>query len=80
MKYKVETKELFTFQGILLKKMQCPVEVKWEEMQPGKNDLEKICTQCNKMVLDIDTLSEEEVSFLLSKNPDICLKINVKKY
>ncbi len=66
MKYKVETKELFTDQGILLKKMQCPVEVKWEEMQPGKNDLEKICTQCNKMVLDIDTLSEE-IIYLRSK-------------
>ena len=79
MKYNTETKELFTDNGILLKKMQCPTEVDWEKMDPGKNDLEKICNQCNKSVLNTDTLSDEEVMFVLSENPDKCLKINAKK-
>jgi hypothetical protein len=80
MKYKIDTKELITDKGIVLKKMQCSIEVDWEEMQPGKNDLERICSHCNKTVLNIDSLSDEEVIFVLSKKPDTCIKINAKKY
>jgi hypothetical protein len=78
MKFKIATKELFTNEGILIKKMQCPINVDWEKMQPGKNDLERICCHCNKSVLNTDYLTDEEVLFLLKKDADKCLKINAK--
>ncbi len=79
MKYNIDTKELFTDTGLLLKKMQCPIDVDWEKMEPGKNDLEKICHHCNKSVLNTDFFTDEEVMFLLKRDGDKCLKVNTKK-
>jgi hypothetical protein len=79
MKYNIDTKELFTDTGLLLKKMQCPIDVDWEKMEPGKNDLEKICLHCNKSVLNTDFFTDEEVMFLLKRDGDKCLKVNTKK-
>jgi len=79
MKCKVDTKEVFTDKGVFIKKMQCPIVVDWDKMMPGKNEMERICSQCNKSVLNTDFLSDEEVLFLLSKKPETCIKINAKK-
>lgn len=78
MKYNIDTKELYTDNGLLVKKMQCPISVDWGTMEPGKNDLERICNLCNKSVLDIEHLSDDEVYFLLMQQPDTCLKLNTK--
>lgn len=78
MKFNIETRELYTDNGLLVKKMQCPISVDWGTMEPGKNDLERICNHCNKSVLDIEFLSDDEVSFLLNRKPDTCIKINTK--
>ena len=80
MKYKVDTKELFTDDGVLIKKMQCSIRVDWDKMEPGKNDLERICSHCNKAVMNIEYLKDEEVLFLMKKKPDTCLKINTTTY
>jgi hypothetical protein len=79
MKYCPNTKELFTDNGVFVKKMQCTEPVDWENMGPGNNDLERNCHYCNKAVLDIDHLSDEEVMFVFSKRPDTCVKISVRK-
>jgi hypothetical protein len=79
MKYNPDTKELHTDKGVLIKKMQCPKVVYWEEMLTGKNDLERICSGCNKSVMDVEFLSDDEVLFLLNKRPDTCIKVNTKK-
>ena len=78
MKYKIETKELYTDKGVFVKKMQCQIRVDWGKMEPGNNDLERICSHCNKSVLDVEFLSDEEVLFLLNKKPETCIKINTK--
>jgi hypothetical protein len=75
--YNVKTKELYTDNGVLLKKMDCPIHANWENMVPGSNELEKICLHCNKTVLNTDYLLDEEVLFLLKKG-DRCLKVNAK--
>jgi hypothetical protein len=80
MKYKVDTKEFFTDDGVLIKKMQCSIEVDWDKMEHGKNDLERICSHCNKAVMNIEYLKDEEVLFLMKKKPDTCLKINTTTY
>jgi hypothetical protein len=79
MKYKVDTKELYTDNGVFVKKMQCSNDVEWENMQPGKNDLERICSECDKSVLNAEFLSDDEVLFLMRRRPDTCVKINAKK-
>jgi hypothetical protein len=79
MKYNPDTKELHTDKGVFIKKMQCPKVVYWEDMLPGKNDLERVCSGCNKSVMDVEFLSDDEVLFLLNKRPDTCIKVNTKK-
>jgi hypothetical protein len=79
MKYKIETKELYTDNGLLVKKMQCPKVVYWDNMMPGKNDIERICSHCNKSVLNVDFFSDDEILFLLNKRPETCIKIYAKK-
>ncbi len=79
MKYKVETSELFTDNGLFVKKMQCEISVDWESMLPGQNDIERICNHCNKSVLNTEFLSDDEVVFLLTKRPETCIKTNAKR-
>ncbi len=78
MKYKIDTKELYTDKGVFVKKMQCQIGVDWDKMELGNNDLERICSHCNKSVLDVEFLSDDEVLFLLNKKPETCIKINTK--
>jgi hypothetical protein len=79
MQYKVDTKELFTDKGEFVKKMQCPIDVEWEDIIPVKNDIERNCVHCNKSVLNVEFLSDDEVVFLVNKRPETCLKVNAKK-
>ena len=79
MQYKIDTKELYTNKGQFVKKIECPRDVDWQNMLPEKNDIERHCIHCNKSILDIEFLTEEEVVFLLNKRPETCLKINAKK-
>ena len=39
-------------------------------MMPGKNEMERICSHCNKSVLNTEFLSDDEVLFLLTKRPE----------
>ena len=79
MQYKVDTKELYTDKGKFIKKMQCPRDVDWGNLTPGKYDIERYCIHCNKSILNVEFLSDDEVVFLLNKRPETCLKIKAKK-
>ncbi len=79
MQFKVDTKELYTDKGEFVKKMQCPLDVVWGNMTPTENEIERNCIRCNKSVLNVEFLSDDEVVFLVNKRPEICLKIHVKK-
>ena len=74
------SKGLFSSKSKISVKMQCPKVVDWETMQPGQNNLEKICSQCNKSVVDADSLSEDELIDLLKKNPETCVKMDAKMF
>jgi hypothetical protein len=77
MKYNEKTKELFTDDGLLLKKMNCPENIDWKKMEKGKNDLERKCSICEKSVLDTSFLSDSEILHVMTMDKSICLKINV---
>jgi hypothetical protein len=78
MKYKVDTKELYTDKGEFVKKLECEKKADWENMMPGKNDLERICTHCNKSVMDVEFLSDDEILFFVKKRPETCIKVRAQ--
>lgn len=77
MKYNSKTKEIFTDKGELIKQLNCPENIDWENMEKTKNDLKRKCLICNKMVLDTEYLSDEEVLFVINKDANSCLRINM---
>ena len=46
-------------------------------MEKTKNALKRKCLICNKMVLDTEYLSDEEVLFVVNKDTNTCLRINM---
>ena len=77
MKYNEKTKELYTNNGQFLKKINCPQIFDWEKMEKGKNDLERKCSICKKSVIDTSFLSDSEILYIMEKDNNTCLKINV---
>ncbi len=75
MKYNPTSKEIFTNEGQLIKKMNCPEKVEWETMEKGENVLKRKCNICNKSVIDTEFLSDDEVLFLVEKDANTCLRI-----
>ena len=75
MKFDPTSKEIFTNEGQFIKKMSCPEKVEWESMEKGNNDLKRVCTICNKSVIDTEFLSDDEVLFLVEKDANTCLRI-----
>ncbi len=75
MKYNLTTKEIFTDEGQLIKKMNCPEKAEWDTMEKGNNDLKRTCKICNKSVIDTEFLSDDEVLFLVEKDVNTCLRI-----
>ena len=75
MKYNPTTKEIFTNEGKFIKKMSCPEKAEWETMEKGENELKRMCNICNKSVIDTEFLSDDEVLFLVEKDPNTCLRI-----
>ena len=80
MKYNNDTKELFTDNGILLNKMEFPEIIDWDNLEKGKNDLEKFCNNYKKSVLNTDYLNGQEVLMIIRHDRDKCLKVNVKVF
>jgi hypothetical protein len=75
MKYNEKTREVFTDNGQLIKKMNCPQNIDWEKMEKGKNDLERNCSICKKSVIDTEFLSDAEVLYIMNQDNDKCLRI-----
>lgn len=78
MKINLETKKLFTEDGIFLKQLSCPKKIgssQLLEQGPGKLK----CTSCNEEILDTADLDENELVKILEINPLQCLKVNLNQ-
>jgi hypothetical protein len=69
------TNKIFTAQGQFLKKLFCPYKISWESLQPSNGS--RLCSKCDKTILDTKELTDDELLKILMKNPNTCLKINL---
>lgn len=74
------TQELYTNEGLLIKKMHCPLQKEWEALAPvaGKSAV-KHCQHCSKKVLDTAGIPEEALLRMVQKKPELCLKIDLEQ-
>ncbi|MEO8086337.1 MAG: hypothetical protein ABI763_05935 [Bacteroidota bacterium] len=70
------TRELFTDNGDLIKKLHCPFQKEWAELGKTQSSSTRLCNQCGKSVHDSKHFSDAELSQLIRENPETCLKIN----
>ena len=77
MKIDVQTGELFTDDGALLKKLECPLRKRWASLQILANsEMSRFCEACKRDVHDTSTMSDSEVAGLLEKDPETCLLVS----
>tara|TARA_B100001778_G_scaffold334667_1_gene347038 strand:- start:2783 stop:3040 length:258 start_codon:yes stop_codon:yes gene_type:complete len=78
MKINPSTKELYTDTGDLLKRLHCPVIIKWGDMKKnGPNT--RMCYNCKKTVYNTVKLTDTELKQLLEKDNTACLNIDLNQ-
>ena len=76
MKFNPNTREIFTNDNQLIKKMDCPYDMDWDQLSPSGDANSRNCGQCNRAIVDTATLSDHELLNRLKKTPHTCLKID----
>lgn len=78
MKYDPSKKALYTGNGNLIKKLECPINVSWDDLKPNIIDKNtRDCANCQKQILDTSSLSEEDLLNYIQSNPNTCMSIDL---
>ena len=79
MKFNPNTKTIYTDDGELIKKLNCPKNKQWDNLITLNEQQAKMCDSCNHLVLDTATLSNIELSQIIKHNPNTCFKVSVRQ-
>lgn len=77
MKFNPTTKQLFTNEGVLIKKLHCPYEVKWDSLGTVASR-QRYCGFCDKNIIDIVHLDDKAVLAIVAQDPSACLKLDIR--
>jgi len=76
MKYDAKSRQLLTDEGELIKQLHCPLHKTWNNLlKIESHDMKRHCCDCQKDVLDISSLSEEQVIAVVQYDPEVCVCI-----
>jgi hypothetical protein len=65
---------LFANDGTVLKQLSCPLGIRPSETREIRGDgRSRYCSSCEKSILNLENLSDEEVRAQLQKDPDRCV-------
>ncbi len=77
MKFNPLTKELYTNDNKLIKKMHCPYpSLRWDDLSSLDGTMSRYCAICESNVVDTSEYTDEALMQLLREKPDSCLKID----
>lgn len=75
-KFIANEKKLYTDDGQFIKELSCPLRKKWENLlKLDEKDLKRRCNACGKNVLNLSSLSDDQVLAIASYDPDVCVYI-----
>lgn len=75
LQFSIHTKNLYDGSGKLLKKLACPENKQWNELE-AVHEHKRHCDQCSRIVTDTSSLTSENLEKLLKEEQGACLKIN----
>jgi hypothetical protein len=80
MKFNPITKEVFTDSGHLLKQLNCPLKICWDELIVIVNsESARQCSNCKHPILDTSKFSDDYLLDSMRQNSDTCLRINLNQ-
>lgn len=72
------TNELFNDKGDFIKKLECPIGMKWVSLfNNGETLQERYCQQCHKTITDTSFLNDDKLTLLVNEKPTVCLKVSL---
>jgi hypothetical protein len=74
--FDISTKTLFSSDGKILKKLFCPKDIVWNDLEKTSLKIRN-CRICQTEVLDTAYLTESQIIQLLATNPNSCIRINI---
>jgi hypothetical protein len=74
---RLKTKELFTNDGRLIKKMHCPLAAEWDELEREESVRSRMCQACNKKVYDTARIPEETLLKMAQEDKSLCVKVDL---
>jgi hypothetical protein len=72
------TKYLYSDNGIFFKKMYCPYNVNWMELDSTNSTYRK-CSKCDHLIVDSKYLDDVDLVHLIESNPNACLRLDMNQ-
>ena len=77
MKFDPINEVLYTDNGELIKKMNCPYRIDWDDLPASTSSPNRNCSMCERQIIDTENRTDEEILNLMKKNPSTCLKVDI---
>lgn len=78
MKFNPITQDLYTDDGVFLKKLNCKFDVSWEHMELLSSNARK-CANCKNPIYNTENCSDSDLVDLFHQSPDACLNIDLNQ-
>jgi hypothetical protein len=80
MLFQIRSKTLYTDGGELIKKLECPMNMRSAGLASNSESQHFYCEHCSKTVHDTGLLTESETVQLVSDDPEACLAIRANQH
>jgi len=79
MKFDPTNRTLFTDEGVFVKRLHCPLRMRWSQLRPQEMSQHRRCEECQHQVLDTAAMSDAEISAAVRADPETCLSISPRQ-
>src|ERR1700760_2617834 len=73
------TKKLYTDSGELIKRLHCPLRMRWEQLRRNPIHPHRGCSACERAVLDTADMTDAELLARVQEDPSICLSVSARQ-
>ena len=79
MQFNPYTNTLYTNNGQVIKKLQCPYAIQWKDCEKSKDFQKRMCQKCKTPILDTQFYSDSELLKKSRSQSRLCLKVDMNQ-